>query len=91
VSLRGILDLLERQPPFRRIDELAADPSATLVDVHAPTSTHPLVAACLQRVAEAPLLLVTASGQGAEDMAMMLRDYRHPPTPWAGERRCSGA
>jgi transcription-repair coupling factor (superfamily II helicase) len=75
VSLRGILDVLERQPPFRRIVELAGDPSASLVAVHGPTSTHSLATACVQRAVDAPLLLITASGQGAEDMAMMLRDY----------------
>lgn len=75
MSLRGLLDILERQPPFIRIHELASDASASLVDVHGPTSTHPLVAAAVQRNSTAPLLLITATGQGAEDAAAMIRDY----------------
>ena len=75
MSLCGLLDILERQQPFTRLHELATDPSASLIDVHGPASTHPLVTAVIERVSEAPLLLVTASGQGAEDMAAMVRDY----------------
>lgn len=75
MSLRGLLDTLEPQPPFTRIRELAADASASLVDVYGPTSTHPLVVAAVRRSAEAPALVITASGQGAEDMAAMVADY----------------
>ncbi len=75
MSLRGLLDILERQQPFTRLNELATDASASLIDVHCPASTHPLVTAAVERASGAPLLLVTASGQSAEDMAAMVRDY----------------
>ena len=75
MSLRGILDLLGQYPPFVRIGELAKDMSAERLDVHAPASTHPLVAAAVMDAARAPALIVTASGQGAEDVAAMVRDY----------------
>ena len=75
MSLRGLLDILERQPPFIRINDLALDASASLVDVYGPTSTHPLVAAAIHRTSRTPLLLITATGQGAEDAAAMVRDY----------------
>lgn len=73
--MRGILDILERQPPFIRIRELAADTSASLVDVHGPASTHPVVGAAVRRATGTPVLVITTTGQGAEDMAAMLGDY----------------
>lgn len=75
MSLRGILELLEQQPPFTRIKELAADASASVVDIHGPTSTHPLVVAAVRQTLNVPALVVTATGQGAEDMAAMITDY----------------
>ena len=75
MSLRGVLDTLVRQPPFIRLGELANDASASQIDVHGPTSTHPLVAAAIRRSSGAPLLIVTATGHGADDMAAMVRDY----------------
>lgn len=75
MSLSGILELLAQYPPIVRIGELAQDPSAALLDVHAPTSAHPLVAAALIHATQAPALIITASGQSAEDVAAMVRDF----------------
>ena len=75
MSLRGILERLADYPPAQRLSELAADEVVERVDVVAPASTHPLVAALIRQTARTPMVVVTTSGQGADDYADMLRDY----------------
>ena len=75
MSLTGLLDLLGEFPPFARVEALASDASVQAVDVHAPQSTHALIAAGIQRTRKVPLLVVTTTGQGADDLAAMMRDF----------------
>ena len=75
MSLRGLVELLHDYPPFTRITKLTGDPSAQSVDVYAPTSTHALVAAKVLQASSAPALVITATGQAAEDFAAELREY----------------
>jgi len=75
VSLRGILELLQGHPPTRRLAELAVDPGVELAEVLAPVSAHPVAAASIHQQVDAPMLVITTTGQGAEDFADMLRDY----------------
>lgn len=75
MSLRGIVDILDQCAPVVRIRELCADESAQDVDVNALTSTHALVASTIKNGSGAPLLVLTTTGQGAEDLAGSLSDY----------------
>ena len=75
MTLLGVVDALESYPPFARVGEIALQPADASITVHAPVSTHALVAAKVAQSSDEPLLVVTASGQGAEDFASMLRDY----------------
>jgi len=75
VSLRGIVDRLQDYPPVRRIGELASDPSAEFVVINAPAAAHALVTAEIHQAASSPTILVTTSGQSAEDLAGMVSDY----------------
>ena len=71
MSLRGIVDRLQEYPPVRRIGELAGDPSAEFVVINAPAAAHALVTAEIHQAASSPTILVTTSGQSAEDLAGM--------------------
>ncbi len=75
MSLSGVLDHLQQYAPIRRIGDLAKNPSASIVDVHAPTSAHALVVSEVAKVGSEPVLLVTSSGAAAEDLAAMVQDY----------------
>ena len=75
MSLRGIVDHLQNYPPIRRIGELTGDSAAEFVVINAPTGAHALVAAEIHEAASSPTVLVTTSGQSAEDLAAMVSDY----------------
>jgi transcription-repair coupling factor (superfamily II helicase) len=75
VSLQGLNESLDRYPPIIRIAELAADSAAELIDVHALAAAHPLVVAAIRRSSDAPVLLLTATGSGADSLAASLSDF----------------
>jgi len=75
VSLHGIVELLQDYPPVSRLGELCADAGVEHADVLAPLGAHPLIAALIARSTGAPLLVITTSGQGAEDFANMICDF----------------
>src|SRR6056300_1484756 len=75
VSLHRLDELLDRYPPITRVAELAADPSAHDIDVHALLGTHPLVAHRIRSATTTPLLVLTPTGSGADDMAAALQDF----------------
>jgi len=75
VSLQGLNQFLDRYPPIIRIGELAADSAAELIDVHALAAAHPLVVAAISRSSDAPVLLLTATGSGADSLAASLSDF----------------
>lgn len=75
MSLRGILELLQDYPPARRLSELANDPAVEHVDVLAPVSAHALIGALIHQATPGPTLVITTTGQGAEDTSAMLQDY----------------
>ncbi len=75
MSLHGIVELLQDYPPVSRLGELCADAGVEHADVLAPLGAHPLIAALIARSTGAPLLVITTSGQGAEDFANMICDF----------------
>ena len=75
MSLHGIVELLQDYPPANRLGELCADAGVEHADVLAPVGAYPLIAALIARSTGAPLLVITTSGQGAEDVANMIGDF----------------
>ena len=77
MSLRGLVDDLDRHPPFVRVDELASDVTAQGVDVHADVGMHAITASRIKRSTTNPILVLTATGSGAADTD----SYTHLPLP----------
>ncbi len=75
MSLRQLDELLDRYPPIIRVGELAADPSAHDIDVHALLGTHPVITHRIRHASNTPVLVLTPTGSGADDMAAALRDF----------------
>ena len=87
MNLTGLLPLLLADPAAARAAELAAEPDprlrAGLVDVVAPAGARPpllagIVRAATERspdVAAPPVVVVTATGREADDLAAALRSY----------------
>ena len=75
MSLRGLVDDLDRHPPFVRVDELASDATAQDVDVHADLGMHAITVSRIKRSTTNPILVLTATGSGADDMAAAIGDF----------------
>ena len=66
MSLRGLVDDLDRHPPFVRVDELASDATAQDVDVHADVGMHAITVSRIKRSTTNRILVLTATGSGGE-------------------------
>ena len=71
MSLRGVLDALRTEPALTRIIELAST-AADHITVVSPVTASPLVTAAIAE--GAPILVVTATGREAEDLAAALSE-----------------
>jgi transcription-repair coupling factor (superfamily II helicase) len=69
--LRGLLDNVLRDPALRRVVEAAGRPRLVL---EGPAAARPLTAAALAGGAQRPVLLVTATGREAEEVAAATSD-----------------
>ena len=75
MSLRGLVDDLDRHPPYVRVDQLASDATAQDVDVHADLGVHAITVSRIKRSTTNPILVLTATGSGADDMAAAIGDF----------------
>ncbi|GAB2691539.1 transcription-repair coupling factor [Thalassiella azotivora] len=73
MSLTGLLDVLRPEPALLQAVEAARQGGTTLLDLAAPSGARPPVLAALADAR--PLLVVTATGRAAEDLAADLRCY----------------
>ncbi|MBI4939176.1 MAG: transcription-repair coupling factor [Actinobacteria bacterium] len=84
MTLRGLLDAVRSEPGVAALVETARTGSVAALDVVAPTGVRPLAVAALAAAAPTgagrPVLLVTATGREAEDLAAALRCYLDPET-----------
>ncbi|WP_088321055.1 transcription-repair coupling factor [Kineosporia sp. R_H_3] len=84
MTLRGLLDAVRSEPGVAALVETALTGSVAALDVVAPTGVRPLAVAALAAAAPTgagrPVLLVTATGREAEDLAAALRCYLDPET-----------